>query len=211
MDANRSIAVVDYGVGNIGSICNMLKHIGVKPLVATVPADLEGVRGIVLPGVGHFMKAMERLSESGMAAALRETASRGDTPILGICLGMQLMCHSSEEGGARGLGLIDAEVKRFVIPLESALKVPHMGWSEVNIKREGTILGEIGQRDPRFYFVHSYFVECHDDRLIIGTSEFGSMFTSAFSKGNLIGVQFHPEKSHRYGVELFKRFDGLTR
>ena len=167
MDANRSIAVVDYGVGNIGSICNMLKHIGVKPLVATVPADLDGVRGIVLPGVGHFMKAMERLSESGMAAALRETASRGDTPILGICLGMQLMCHSSEEGGAGGLGLVDAEVKRFVIPVESALKVPHMGWSEVSIKREGTILGENGQRDPRFYFVHSYFVECHDVSLAL--------------------------------------------
>lgn len=198
--------VIDYGMGNIGSIKNMFRYVGANAEVATRPEQLDTAAGIILPGVGHFDRAMHNLSKSGMADALTHIVNRSSVPVLGICLGMQLMCNSSEEGAAAGLGFIDASVRRFDFEADFGLKVPHMGWNEVVVQKEGTLLGR--QSDPlsRYYFVHSYYVSCANPQDVIGTTQFGIEFVSAFQRGNLIGVQFHPEKSHKYGMQLFKNF-----
>jgi glutamine amidotransferase len=203
---NTPILVLDYGMGNIGSILNMLRHIGACADVATHPQQLLGARGIVLPGVGHFDRAMENLTRSGMAEAIKHAVSDRAIPVLGICLGMQLMCKSSEEGSASGLGLVDAHVRRFILSSDSGLKVPHMGWNKVMVQREGTVLGDLLDIPAKYYFVHSYYVFCENTEDIIGRTHYGSDFVSAFQHGNMTGVQFHPEKSHRYGVQLFNNF-----
>jgi glutamine amidotransferase len=200
------ITVIDYGMGNIGSVLNMLRYLGARPTVATEPNHLLGAKGIVLPGVGHFDRAMESLTSSGMADSLREAAINSEVPVLGICLGMQLMCKSSEEGSVSGLSLVDAQVRRFNFVNKLALKIPHMGWNNVMVQRNGTILGDSGGSPDRFYFVHSYHVSCENTEDIIGVTSYGVNFVSAFQRKNIIGVQFHPEKSHKYGLRLLDNF-----
>lgn len=203
---NNPILVLDYGMGNVGSILNMLRHIGASADVATHPEHLLSARAIVLPGVGHFDRAMENLTRTGMADALKHAVGNRALPVLGICLGMQLMCKSSEEGSASGLGFIDAHVRRFNLSCESGLKVPHMGWNKVIVQREGTLLGDSIDVPARYYFVHSYYVSCENSEDIIGYTNYGMEFVSAFQYRNIIGVQFHPEKSHKYGMQLFENF-----
>ena len=205
-DINTPILVLDYGMGNVGSILNMLRYIGASADVATHPEHLVGARGLVLPGVGHFDRAMESLTRSGMADALKHAVSSRALPVLGICLGMQLMCKSSEEGSVAGLGLVDAHVRKFNLSCDSGLKVPHMGWNKVMVQREGTVLGDLIDIPARYYFVHSYYVSCDNVEDVIGITRYGMKFVSAFQHGNITGVQFHPEKSHKYGMQLFDNF-----
>jgi len=201
-----SIVVIDYGLGNVGSISNMLKHISAPYSVESSNVEaFFAADGLILPGVGSFQEAMSLLNRSGLAAVIKEAVLERKIPLLGICLGMQLMCNRSEEGDVEGLGLIDADVVKFRFDQPSILKVPHMGWSSVNVLKDSDL--SVGLDDnSRFYFVHSYFVKCHDPEDIFMSTEHGSDFTSSFLRNNLFGCQFHPEKSHRYGIELFRNF-----
>jgi imidazole glycerol phosphate synthase, glutamine amidotransferase subunit len=202
------IAVLDYGVCNIGSLCNMLKKIGQQAIVVR---DREGILGadkLVLPGVGAFDAAMSRLLDMDLASAIREAALEKRIPILGICLGMQLLTRESEEGRLPGLGLIDAKTVRFRSTISSpSLRIPHMGWNRVHERKRHPLL--TGLDGARFYFVHSYRVECANQEDVLASTDYGEPFTSAFAKDNILGVQFHPEKSHRFGMQLLRNFGGL--
>lgn len=201
------IAIVDSGLSNIGSVANMLDHIGAAVRIARSPADLAGADRIVLPGVGSFDRGMEQLERGGFRAPLDRLVAAG-MPVLGICLGFQMMGRRSAEGRRPGLGWIDAETRSFDAATLAAgkLRLPHIGWSDVLATGEDPILASPRQR---FYFVHSYHVVCDRSEDAIAVAEHGVRFTAAVRRGNLIGVQFHPEKSHRHGMELLRRFAGL--
>lgn len=202
------ISILSYGCGNISSIANMLRVLNIETRVIETSEQILEAGKLILPGVGAFDYGMARLHEAGLVDALNEVACHKQIPVLGICLGMQLMCRMSEEGTRPGLGWIDAEVKRFTFPEQQNLKVPHMGWNNLKISRENPVVVPEDERQ-RFYFVHSYFVGCNDDDDVLATAHYGHDFVAAFNKGNLFGVQFHPEKSHRYGLALMKRFGEL--
>lgn len=202
------ITVIDYGAGNIGSVLNMIKHVGGTAAVARDARAVLGARKILLPGVGSFDNAMSRLDNLGLIEPLKERASQG-TPFLGICLGMQLLANRSEEGKLEGLGLIPGQVRRFQFEGEDAsLKIPHMGWNRAAPVKDHPLIAGLGE-DARFYFVHSFFFECEDPANILLRSSYGGAFTSGVQRGNVMGVQFHPEKSHRYGMQLIKNFLGI--
>ncbi len=197
------IKIIDCGIGNIGSIGNMLLKLGADFSIATKPGDLDGASGIILPGVGSFDNGAHNLSKRGLDIALRNAVLNNETKVLGICLGMQLLFEKSEEGAAEGLRLIPGEVVKFQ-PNHPSIKIPHMGWNKARQVKSSAIFDGVFD-DARFYFVHSYHVLCQDE-WIICTTEHGYMFPSVVSKGNIYGTQFHPEKSHRFGLELLKRF-----
>lgn len=199
------ITLVDIGVGNLGSIENMLKKLGCTPRVSADPEVIAAADKIVLPGVGAFDHGMQSLRERNLEAVLREKALVQKTPLLGICLGMQMLGLSSEEGSESGLGWIAAHSRRFGGEgWDSRLKVPHMGWNAVRGTGENPLLH--GIEDPRYYFVHSYHVLCDDQANVCGLSSYGGDFPSMVRKDNIFGVQFHPEKSHRFGFALFRNF-----
>ncbi|NQU32669.1 MAG: imidazole glycerol phosphate synthase subunit HisH [Bacteroidetes bacterium] len=201
-----SIVVIDYGMGNIGSISNMLKYLGSKAVISSDKSVIEKADKLILPGVGHFDRAMHNINSLEIFNLIRYKAMEEKKPILGICLGMQIMCNSSEEGVESGLSIIDASVNKFSFPKEQNLKVPHMGWNSVEIiKPSSRILQGLGD-DSRFYFVHSYFVSCKDQSDELTKTNYGNPFVSSFERGNVVGVQFHPEKSHKFGITLFKNF-----
>ena len=191
-------------MGNLGSIANMLKRIGYTCEICADADKIEKAKKIILPGVGHFDKAMENLVKLGLIETIKIKALQDKTPILGICLGMQLMCKSSEEGTRQGLGLIDAVVKRFNFS-HNNIKIPHMGWNIASPKKDSKLFTN-HDIDTRFYFVHSYYVVCNETNDTLTTTHHGLEFTSSFEHNNIIGVQFHPEKSHRFGMELLKNF-----
>jgi glutamine amidotransferase len=198
------ISVIDYGMGNLGSILNMMKKVGAEARIAATPEEIAGSEKIVLPGVGSFDHGMRNLEERGLRPALEESVNRRGTPVLGICLGMQLMTASSEEGRLPGLGWVDAVTRKFRFD-DQAMKVPHMGWNGVEIRSvDGLFMGM--DVEPRFYFVHSYYVECRQEADVLATTDYGHPFVSAFRRRNVMGVQFHPEKSHRFGMKLLKNF-----
>lgn len=199
------VAVIDYGMGNIGSICKMLRLVGAEGVVSSDPRQLRTADKLILPGVGHFDRAMANLSAANLVDELKELVQTREMPILGICLGMQLMCCSSEEGTQAGLGFLDARVRRFDFQGDRRLKVPHMGWRELEIARPSPLLNGL-EAESRFYFVHSYFVDCANDSDVLARSSYGLPFVSAFERDNVRGVQFHPEKSHRFGIRLFQNF-----
>ena len=200
------ISVLDYGMGNIGSILNMFKWIGVESEVCDDLSSLENAQKLVLPGVGAFDHAMSRIRELGMFDILNQKALVEEIPILGICLGMQLITRGSEEGEMEGFGWIPAEARRF--PESSSLKIPHMGWNVVTSDKESELtLGF--EEQTRFYFVHSYAVFSDNPETCILKTSYGVDFDSAIQKGQIFGVQFHPEKSHRFGAELFRNFANL--
>lgn len=205
----RMIAIMDYGVGNLGSILNMLRKAGAAATVTSEPSDLETATRVILPGVGAFDHAMRALHASGLVPPLLHAVQGEGKPLLGICLGMQMLGHRSEEGELPGLGLIEAETCRFSFPSPTDLKVPHMGWNEVRSVRPHPLLAE-GDEPPRFYFLHSYYVRCLASERLVGETVHGLPFASVFASGNVMGVQFHPEKSHRFGLDLLRRFATLS-
>jgi imidazole glycerol-phosphate synthase subunit HisH len=200
------IAIVDYGMGNVGSIQNMLLRIGAETVVTSDPGTLAAAERIILPGVGHFDRAVESLERLGLTEELHKLVLRQGRLVLGICLGMQLLGRGSEEGVLPGLGWIAADTVRFRFEGEHAqLKVPHMGWSAVVPSRQSALLADLGP-DPRFYFVHSYHVRCDHEEDVLAMANYGFPFHAAVGRGNILGTQFHPEKSHRFGLRVLKNF-----
>ncbi|MCG6536027.1 MAG: imidazole glycerol phosphate synthase subunit HisH [Syntrophales bacterium LBB04] len=202
------ITIVNYGLGNLGSIFNMLKKIGVASFITSDPEEIAKAQKLILPGVGHFDRAMERIAQSGLTDILDQKALIEKVPILGICLGMQLLTKSSEEGQLPGLGWVPAKTVRFRFPKDSNLKIPHMGWNLVQ-RSITSPLTENFAPEHRFYFVHSYHARVEDEKYSILKTEHGYLFDSAIQNGNIFGVQFHPEKSHRFGMGLLENFARL--
>lgn len=200
------VLIIDYKIGNLLSVQNMLKYIGVTSKISSSIEDIKNADKLILPGVGHFKTGMENLAKSGLIDVLHEEVLIKKKNILGICLGMQLMTKHSEEGDCDGLGWIDATTKKF--QLSEPLKVPHMGWNNVNYKKD-TALNKNISKEPRHYFVHSYFVDCNNKEDVLATTLYGNEFVAAFQHENIYGVQFHPEKSHKYGMELLRNFNQL--
>lgn len=200
------VTIVDYQAGNIGSIGNMFKKLGVPTVVTSDRAVVAKAQFLVLPGVGAFDYGMTKLRELGLIDVLRSKAVEEKVPVLGICLGAQLMCNKSEEGKLEGLAWVDAEVKKFSTTCDGVrYRVPHMGWEHVTKVKNSKLLA--GLPDPsRFYFVHSYYIECHNPDDVVLSNRYGVSFTSGFERDNIIGVQFHPEKSHNFGKQLLKNF-----
>jgi glutamine amidotransferase len=200
------IEIVDPGLGNIQSLVNMIARAGAESRVARTPEELRDRDKVVLPGVGAFDKGIAALRERGFDSALHDAVANG-ARLFGVCLGMQLLLEGSDEGQLPGLGLIRGRVKRFHLE-EHALKVPHMGWNVVQPTRPSQLFSP-GAEEQRFYFVHSYYAECADAADVTAVSTYGIEFACAVERDRILGVQFHPEKSHRFGMELFKRFAEL--
>jgi glutamine amidotransferase len=200
------ITIVDYGMGNLGSIRNMLRRVGVHSTISSDVSDISRAEKILLPGVGHFDAAMRQIDERGLRTVLDEKVMHDRVPTLGICLGMQLLTRGSAEGSLRGLGWIDGEACRF--PSDSSLKVPHMGWNAVDFSRKSVLTAGLPP-DARFYFVHSFYVQTDraDDTVL--TCDYGIQFSAAIHAGNIYGAQFHPEKSHKFGMQLLANFASL--
>jgi glutamine amidotransferase len=202
----QTISVIDYGCGNLASVVNMIHYVGGKAQVITAPHELERAKKLILPGVGAFDHGMSNLQEKGWISPLRSAVFERKLPIMGICLGMQLLTRGSEEGQEPGLGWIDAQARLFR-PTDTRLKVPHMGWTEVIQSRADELLPLPLPLSPRrFYFVHSYRVECTNPDDVLLQSHYGETFVAAFRRANIWGFQFHPEKSHKFGMELFRHF-----
>ncbi|MBI4361420.1 imidazole glycerol phosphate synthase subunit HisH [Candidatus Micrarchaeota archaeon] len=199
------LVIVDCGIGNLGSIQNMLKRIGVRATVSSDPAVIEAAEKLFLPGVGAFDSGMQALNQSGLIPVLNKKVLKDKTPVLGICLGMQLLSKKSEEGKLPGLGWIQGETVRFKFNPKMGLKIPHMGWNRVSIQQEDPLFSGMPD-DSRFYFVHSYHVVCQNPSDVAATTPYGYDFTSSVAKGNIFGVQFHPEKSHSFGMKLLENF-----
>jgi imidazole glycerol-phosphate synthase subunit HisH len=198
------IVIVDYGVGNVASVLNMLRKVGAKARVSGAAADMEGADKLILPGIGHFGHGMRKLAESGLVPTLREQALVQRKPILGICLGMQMMTRGSEESDVPGLAWLDAFTHRF--SESPGRRVPHMGWNSVRPGAHARLFDHDPPEPERFYFVHSYFVRVADPTHTAASCRYGDEFTAAFEHGNLFGVQFHPEKSHLFGMSVLTRF-----
>lgn len=192
-------------MGNLGSVQNMFKRIGVESEIASHPDAIARATKLLLPGVGAFDAAMEKIEASGLKAIMNEKVLEDKIPTLGICLGMQLLTHGSEEGVLPGLGWIPAGTVKFKFPPDSKLKIPHMGWNRVFIKKDSALIHDLPE-EPRFYFVHSYFVKCENEADVLTTTHHGIDFHSIIQKGNVYGAQFHPEKSHKYGMKLLANF-----
>ena len=205
------IVIVDYGMGNLGSIVNMLKKIGARAKVSSDIDEIRSAEKLILPGVGAFDAGMKRLRELNLIETLNEEVIGKKKPVIGLCLGMQLITRKSEEGSETGLGWVDAETIRFRFDTQTAnLKILHMGWNDVSIQREGTLFSGMSGTENRFYFVHSYHVVCHRSEDILATTHYGYDFVSALQHENVMGTQFHPEKSHKFGMRLLKNFVELA-
>jgi len=203
------IAIIDYGSGNIQAIKNIYKTLKIDCKFVSQPEQLDGVNKIILPGVGAFDEAMTQLNESGMREVLDLMVLEQEVPVLGVCVGMQIMASGSDEGKLDGLGWFDAQVKLFDENIiKHKPKLPHMGWNEIHPKNEHPILSSI-DFDKGYYFLHSYYFECHDEKDILATTVYGDVFHCAVNKNNIFGFQFHPEKSHSNGINLFKNFAEL--
>jgi len=201
------ITIIDYGMGNLGSIQNMFKYIGVKAQIVSDSDKIRRASKILLPGVGSFDTAMRKINASELKEVLDEKALQERVPVLGICLGMQLLTNSSEEGTLPGLGWIPAKTLAFKGVISPSLKVPHMGWNIVTPTQSSPLLNGFETfEETRFYFVHSYFVKANDRQHAIMETKYGISFDSAIQKENIFGAQFHPEKSHKFGMKLFENF-----
>ncbi|MCP3932992.1 MAG: imidazole glycerol phosphate synthase subunit HisH [Bacteroidetes bacterium] len=198
------IGILHYGCGNMRSVINAFEHLGVDPVVVADSRDVSKVDKLVLPGVGAFDTAMERLRVNSFVDSLNEHVVRKKKPILGICLGMQLLCKSSTEGSMPGLAFIDTHVK--ILPGKNkGLKIPHMGWNSIKFTRDSFLFRGIRNLSD-FYFVHSYCVIIEDKSFVIGETLYGEPFVSALQKDNILGIQFHPEKSHKIGLRMIQNF-----
>ena len=206
--ALEPIALPNLSIGNFASVLRMVQKVGGSARLVESAGDISNARKIILAGVGAFDNGMASLRDGGWIDALNEAVLGRQVPVLGICLGMQLMCKTSEEGRFSGLGWIDGEVKRFDAAGDVHLKVPHMGWNTVTVVKANPLIAT-DSSEQRFYFVHSYYATCHDAADVLATAHYGRDFTAALSHGNIYGVQFHPEKSHRFGMTLMKNFVAL--
>ncbi|RJR55005.1 MAG: imidazole glycerol phosphate synthase subunit HisH [Desulfobacteraceae bacterium] len=206
---SRRIAIIDYGMGNSVSIGNMLKAIGAECCITSDTRQIEEADMLILPGVGSFDAGMSRLHQTGILTLLKRKVIEERTPILGICLGMQVFTERSEEGQLPGLGWLSGETIRFRFDKGGPrLHIPHMGWNEIHPVQQHPLLSGL-ESESRFYFVHSYHVLCDDPADVLAFTDYGHPFASIIRRDNIIGTQFHPEKSHRYGMRLLANFMGV--
>jgi len=201
------ITIVDYGMGNLGSVFNMFKKIGIASKITSDLEEIKTATKLLLPGVGSFDKAMQKINNSGIKQVLDQKVLIEETPILGICLGMQLLTNSSEEGKEKGLGYINASTIKFSF-LDKKMKVPHMGWNLVKKSTTSLLTADL-EEESRFYFVHSFYVKVKNRENSILKTKYGLEFDSAIQNKNIYGAQFHPEKSHRFGMKLLKKFSKI--
>lgn len=199
------IVIIDYGMGNLGSVYKSFKKVHENVLISSSKKDIEKADKLVLPGVGHFSNGMKRLEELDLLNLLNHKVIENETPILGICLGMQLFAKFSHEGNVNGLSWFDAEVVKFDVTDKLRYKVPHMGWNSIQIARNNVLLDEISQSEL-FYFVHTYHIKCLDNKDVLGVTNYSYDFASMIQKNNIYGTQFHPEKSHGKGLKIIKNF-----
>ncbi|MDB5223193.1 MAG: imidazole glycerol phosphate synthase, glutamine amidotransferase subunit [Chitinophagaceae bacterium] len=200
------VTIVDYGVGNLASIQNMLKKIGVSSSITSNENEIGVAEKLILPGVGAFDTCATKLEASGLKNILQQKVIQEKIPVLGICVGMQLLTEKSEEGSLPGLGWIRGKIVRInKDKIPDNYKIPHMGWSEVNFVKESKLLMNLPD-EPRFYFVHSYYAELFDNNDQLLNIDYGYTFTVAIEHDNILGVQFHPEKSHKFGMRIFENF-----
>ena len=204
------IAIVDYGVGNLASIANMLRRVGARSRIAGTREEIASATSLILPGVGSFDGGMRNLIDRGLVDVLTQKACGERVPVLGLCLGMQLLVGSSEEGSLPGLGWIDGKCVRFRQPESGpAVKIPHMGWNAVRMQSPHPLVEGLGA-DARFYFVHAFHLAEVPEELVVGRATHGETFPAIVASGNIAGVQFHPEKSHRFGMTLMRNFAALA-
>jgi imidazole glycerol-phosphate synthase subunit HisH len=203
---NKEVVIVDYGMGNLFSIRKVIERIGFTCKISNLYRDIKNAGQIILPGVGHFGKAMDNLKQTNLIDELNEAALVKKTPVLGICLGMQLMASFSEEGEACGLNWFDARVIRFRIKNSDLYKVPHMGWNTIIHEKPDSYVFDRIQAEDEFYFVHSYHVVTERTEDILTKTSYEYTFVSSIIKDNIVGLQFHPEKSHKAGEQLIKNF-----
>jgi glutamine amidotransferase len=201
------ITIIDSGVSNIGSLVNMMRKIGAPAMVTNKIEDVKRANKIILPGIGSFDAGMQRLIDLNLIDVLNEKVLQQKTPVLGICLGMQMMSNKSTEGNMSGLGWVNGDVVRFDFTKshDATLKIPHMGWNYIELKKKSKLFHLI-EDAPRFYFVHGYYFKESNTADVLGIAQYGFPFTAAIEKENIAGVQFHPEKSHRFGMQLLKNF-----
>jgi len=200
------LVIVDYGVGNLASIRNMLKKIGVDALISDKAEDILRANKLILPGVGAFDTCAEKLQRSGLLEVLHQKVIQQKTPVLGVCVGMQLLTEGSEEGKLPGLGWIKGHIVKFKQEkLSQGLKIPHMGWTDVKLNKPSRLFTEMHD-EPRFYFVHSYHPELSNTEDALVVADYGYSFVAGMEHDNIIGVQFHPEKSHKFGMKLLENF-----
>jgi len=206
---DQNIVIVDYGLGNLASIKNMLKAIGTPSIITSDISEIRKSDKLILAGVGAFAQAIQNLKELNLLQVLNNLVLTEKVPILGICLGMQLFTEKSEEGSEKGFGWIKGKTVKFHFDTNEAnLKIPHMGWNTIKIERNNFLFEGL-DNDTKFYFVHSYYVSCEDQEDILTTTFHGFNFTSALQKENIYGVQFHPEKSHKFGKSVMERFTAI--
>jgi glutamine amidotransferase len=200
------ITIIDYNIGNLSSIKNMLKRIGVDATISNTVSEIEQAQKLILPGVGHFDYGMQNLNQSGLIPILNERVLQSKVPILGICLGVQLLTESSDEGKEKGLGWIKGKTIAFdKTKLATNQKIPHMGWGEIKHYQQSKLFENMYD-DPRFYFVHSYHLRLEKKEQELCTMEYGYDFCAGIEKENIVGAQFHPEKSHKFGMRLLENF-----
>lgn len=200
------IAIINYGLGNLASIKNMCKRLGIDAVITSSIDEIKNASHLLLPGVGHFKKGMANLNESGLRGVITEQVIDNKKPILGICLGAQLLTKHSEEGDVDGLGWVDARTVRFDTSKLGRLPVPHMGWSDIKLKKSCTLWDDLPEHQ-RFYFVHAYHFNFEREDEITATCNYGYEFACAFQKDNIYGAQFHPEKSHKFGMKVLENFN----
>jgi imidazole glycerol-phosphate synthase subunit HisH len=201
------VTIIDYGVGNLNSIKNMLKKIGVDAIISSDSIDIESAEKLILPGIGSFEYGMKKLRGSIFFDTLQQKVLQNKTPVLGVCLGAQLLLNESEEGQpVPGLGWIEGQSVRFDQSLMlQNFKVPHMGWNELEIKKESRLFTDMHPHH-RYYFVHAYHMQCYQQADILAESNYSYNFVAAVEKQHIVGVQFHPEKSHKFGMKLYENF-----
>jgi len=200
------LLIIDYGLGNLVSVKNMFKKLGVDAVISDDISKISSASKLILPGVGAFDNGMTLIKQKGLLDTLNNRVLHDKIPVLGICLGMQLLTKSSEEGKEKGLGWVDAETVKFTFT-DKKLKIPHMGWNYVDVKKENKLIDK--KPGQRFYFVHSYYVKCNNQDDVIASCNYGNDFTCIFNHDNIYGAQFHPEKSLRFGMEVLGNFSKL--
>ena len=202
------IGIIDYGLGNIHAFLNTYKSLGIPAKSAKSIGDLKNISHLILPGVGSFDQAITLFENSGMKSEVEEMVIKNHIPILGICVGMQILGNNSEEGSFKGLGWINGNIKKIQIDKTNQLPLPHMGWNDIHIKNNSKLFFEL-ELNSSFYFLHSFYFNCFDSSHEVAEVFYGTKMTCAIKKDNIYGVQFHPEKSHHYGAKLLKNFSKI--